>query len=327
MPQLRDRDQVKLDKVLLLILTSAVSRDEAFLDLSLEIEENSSITSCLRNFSGEVMVKKKKRKDVKRGTGIETLNKQDKFYCEKCCSLQEAHKSIRVKRTPNILALHLLDSPLSCLVTPHSHGLQEKIQVRRVCRQIEEVVASRRLSSGAQSENFPLTIRTAEMCQLNNTTDAAADEDAFFNLFAVVVHVGSGMNHGHYVCLIKIHDQWFHFDDDTVEGVDDSHVTPPPRLPPPFLPLTLPFAVLCLSSFNFLITLFQLHSVFGSAQEGGGNYSGYILFYQKEEYKGEGSRAEAGRRERDEERRAKRNEEEGGEEGRRVSHRLHNKPL
>ena len=174
------------------------SRDEPFLDLSLEIEENSSITSCLRNFSG-----------------IETLNKQDKFYCDKCASLQEAHKCLKVKRTPSILALHL-----------------------KRFKYMESVGRLKKLSHRVV---FPNELK------LNNTTDAAAEEEATFSLFAVVVHVGSGMNHGHYVALIKIHDQWFLFDDDTVEGIDDS----------------------------------QLHTCFGSAQEGSGNYSGYLLLYQK----------------------------------------------
>ncbi len=44
------------------------ARDETFLDLSLDIEQNSSITSCLRNFSS-----------------TETLNAEDKFFCDKCC--------------------------------------------------------------------------------------------------------------------------------------------------------------------------------------------------------------------------------------------------
>mmetsp|Transcript_14579 Transcript_14579/g.29157 ORF Transcript_14579/g.29157 Transcript_14579/m.29157 type:complete len:371 (-) Transcript_14579:8-1120(-) len=177
---------------------TVTSRDEAFLDLSLEIEENSSITSCLRNFSG-----------------IETLNKHDKFYCDNCCSLQEAHKCIRVKRTPNILALHL-----------------------KRFKYLENVG---RLKKLAHRVVFPAELK------LDNTTDAAAAEDAVFSLFAVVVHVGSGTHHGHYVCLTRIHEQWFLFDDDSVEGIEDS----------------------------------QLHACFGSSQEGGSNYSGYILFYQK----------------------------------------------
>ena len=34
-----------------LLLVRAVTRDEAFIDLSLEIDQNSSVTSCLKNFS------------------------------------------------------------------------------------------------------------------------------------------------------------------------------------------------------------------------------------------------------------------------------------
>ena len=44
------------------------ARDETFFDLSLDIEQNSSITSCLKNFSS-----------------TETLNAEDKFFCDKCC--------------------------------------------------------------------------------------------------------------------------------------------------------------------------------------------------------------------------------------------------
>jgi len=178
---------------------AVTSRDEAFLDLSLEIEENSSITSCLRNFSG-----------------TETLNKEDKFFCDSCCSLQEAHKCMKIKKTPPILALHL-----------------------KRFKYLEDVGRLKKLSHRVV---FPSELK------INNTTDDAADPDASFSLFAVVVHVGSGMNHGHYVCLVKIHRQWFLFDDETVEGIDDS----------------------------------QLHTCFGSAQEGSGNYSGYLLFYQKQ---------------------------------------------
>ena len=47
---------------------TVTARDETFFDLSLDIEQNSSITSCLRNFSS-----------------TETLNAEDKFFCDKCC--------------------------------------------------------------------------------------------------------------------------------------------------------------------------------------------------------------------------------------------------
>ncbi len=37
----------------------------------------------------------------------EMLAMESKYYCEKCCSKQEATKRLRVKKLPQILALHL----------------------------------------------------------------------------------------------------------------------------------------------------------------------------------------------------------------------------
>ena len=43
-----------------------------------------------------------------------------------------------------------------------------------------------------------------------------------YQLFAVVIHVGSGPNHGHYVCLVKSPTGWLCIDDDLVDAVDES---------------------------------------------------------------------------------------------------------
>lgn len=51
------------------------SKDEDFLDLSVDVEQNTSITHCLRGFSS-----------------TETLCAEHKYYCEVCCSKQEAQK-------------------------------------------------------------------------------------------------------------------------------------------------------------------------------------------------------------------------------------------
>ena len=51
------------------------ARDEAFLDLSIDIEQNSSVTACLRQFSASEM-----------------LCQKNKFFCDSCCDLQEAEK-------------------------------------------------------------------------------------------------------------------------------------------------------------------------------------------------------------------------------------------
>jgi len=43
-----------------------------------------------------------------------------------------------------------------------------------------------------------------------------------YNLFAVIVHIGGGPHHGHYVTVIKSMDQWILFDDDTVEPIEEA---------------------------------------------------------------------------------------------------------
>src|SRR5271168_3901963 len=51
------------------------TRDEVFLDLSIDIEQNSSVSACLRQFSASEM-----------------LCERNKFHCDVCGGLQEAEK-------------------------------------------------------------------------------------------------------------------------------------------------------------------------------------------------------------------------------------------
>ncbi|GLJ56182.1 hypothetical protein SUGI_1206280 [Cryptomeria japonica] len=179
------------------------ARDEAFLDLSLDIEQNSSITSCLRNFSS-----------------TETLNAEDKFFCDKCCSLQEAQKRMKIKVLPQILVIHL-----------------------KRFKFIEQLGRYKKLSYRVV---FPMELK------LWNTTDNTPGSDAEYSLSAVVVHVGSGPNHGHYVSLVKSHNHWLFFDDENVEMIDESVV----------------------------------QTFFGSTQEYSNNTDhGYILFYESLNHK------------------------------------------
>lgn len=178
-----------------LLCETVTARDETFFDLSLDIEQNSSITSCLKNFSS-----------------TETLNAEDKFFCDKCCSLQEAQKRMKIKKPPNILVIHL-----------------------KRFKYIEQLGRYKKLSYRVV---FPMELK------LNNTVDNA---DCEYSLSAVVVHVGSGPNHGHYVSLVKSHNHWLFFDDENVEMIEESTV----------------------------------QTFFGSAQEFSSNTDhGYILFYE-----------------------------------------------
>ena len=79
--------------------------------------------------------------------------------------------------------------------------------------------------------------------------EGCEDEDSPYHLFAVVVHVGVGVNHGHYVCMVKSYDHWISFDDEVVEPIEES----------------------------------QLQIFFGSTNEQSGDTDhGYILFYAKD---------------------------------------------
>ncbi|KAF4538376.1 Peptidase C19 ubiquitin carboxyl-terminal hydrolase 2 [Lasiodiplodia theobromae] len=150
--------------------------DEAFLDLSVDLEQNSSVTSCLKRFSEEEM-----------------LCERNKFHCDNCGGLQEAEKRMKVKRLPRILALHL-------------KRFKYTEDMQRLQKLFHRVV-------------YPYYLR------LFNTTDDAEDPDRLYELYAVVVHIGGGAYHGHYVSIIKTEDRgWLLFDDEMVEPVDKSYV-------------------------------------------------------------------------------------------------------
>lgn len=151
-------------------------RDEAFLDLSVDLSAHTSVTSCLRKFSEEEM-----------------LCERNKFHCDNCGGLQEAEKRMKIKRLPRILALHL-------------KRFKYTEDLQRLQKLFHRVV-------------YPFHLR------LFNTTDDAEDPDRLYELYSVVVHIGGGPYHGHYVSIVKTQDRgWLLFDDELVEPVDKSYV-------------------------------------------------------------------------------------------------------
>jgi len=178
---------------------TVTQRSESFFDLSLEVEANTSVSSCLRTFSK-----------------IETLANLDKFFCDKCNCLQEAQKRIQVQKLPHCLALHL-------------KRFKYNEQIRRFTKLSFRVV-------------FPQELRIPVPAD-------SGDEDAYFRLFAVIVHIGGDPSYGHYVCYVHSHGHWLLFDDHHVQLVGEE----------------------------------ALQHVFGSIRGGGGvTETGYILFYQQD---------------------------------------------
>ena len=101
-------------------------------------------------------------------------------------SLQEAQKRMKIKKAPHILVIHL-----------------------KRFKYIEQLGQYKKLSYRVV---FPMELK------LSNTSD---DVDTEYSLFAVVIHVGSGPNHGHYVSLVKSHNHWLFFYDENVEMVEE----------------------------------------------------------------------------------------------------------
>ncbi|KAK1345934.1 hypothetical protein QTO34_008399 [Cnephaeus nilssonii] len=191
------------------------SKDEDFLDLSVDVEQNTSITHCLSltrasppgkcpelpqfTFMSPPVLSldsvhtplhsfSRPHYGVPDFSNTETLCSEQKYYCETCCSKQEAQKRMRVKKLPMILALHL-------------KRFKYMEQLHRYTKLSYRVV-------------FPLELR------LFNTSSDAVNLDRMYDLVAVVVHCGSGPNRGHYITIVKSHGFWLLFDDDIVEKID-----------------------------------------------------------------------------------------------------------
>eukprot|EP01017_Pseudomicrothorax_dubius_P051361 TRINITY_DN9877_c0_g2_i3.p1 TRINITY_DN9877_c0_g2~~TRINITY_DN9877_c0_g2_i3.p1 ORF type:complete len:190 (+),score=33.43 TRINITY_DN9877_c0_g2_i3:619-1188(+) len=69
---------------------SVSERDEPFIDLSLDIENNKSLSFCLKNQSEP-----------------ETLKDANQFHCDKCRGKQDAEKRVLIKFSPQTLIIHL----------------------------------------------------------------------------------------------------------------------------------------------------------------------------------------------------------------------------
>ena len=66
----------------------ASTREESFMNLSVDIEKNSSLSNCLKKFSTK-----------------ELLNLGDKFFCESCNTKQVATRQMMIKKRPKLLLI------------------------------------------------------------------------------------------------------------------------------------------------------------------------------------------------------------------------------
>eukprot|EP01062_Namystynia_karyoxenos_P015770 TRINITY_DN15747_c0_g1_i1.p1 TRINITY_DN15747_c0_g1~~TRINITY_DN15747_c0_g1_i1.p1 ORF type:complete len:511 (+),score=153.53 TRINITY_DN15747_c0_g1_i1:225-1757(+) len=151
---------------------AVTSKEEEFMGLSVDVAPNVSLQRALRSFS----------------TG-ETMDRDNKFHCDKCRCLQEARRSLRIKRAPQVLAIHL-----------------------KRFKYIEEL-----------GRHCKLSYRVPFPHELRLPMEGEQSDDVYY-LFAVVIHLGLGPNMGHYICMAKTGGQWMMFDDDIVRLISEREV-------------------------------------------------------------------------------------------------------
>lgn len=166
---------------------TVTSRDEEFLDLSVDIPAGASsfsLTYALNNFSKK-----------------EILTQQNKFYCSKCAALQEALKTIKLKSLPEILVINL-------------KRFKYDEEFNKVVKLFDTI-------------SYPLKLRLFNTTSNSGKSEDRKRDGNFslYELYALVVHIGGGPLQGHYVSLCKNKaGLWFLFDDETVVLVDEAYV-------------------------------------------------------------------------------------------------------
>lgn len=117
---------------------------------------------------------------------IENLIENNKFYCKNCQNLQNAIKQELIVDYPEILC----------------------IQLKRF--QYNENTYS----------NKKLMYQIGFTKELRIPSNEYEGNDFFFTLFAVVIHIGSSLESGHYISIGRTEKGWIKFDDDIISEFD-----------------------------------------------------------------------------------------------------------
>ncbi|KAJ1991320.1 hypothetical protein EDC05_003539 [Coemansia umbellata] len=147
---------------------------EPLLELNLDIQSGSTIAKALRSF-----------------VRPDSLSKDNRYKCEKCCKLVDATKQMTVYHLPRILTL----------------------QLKRF-----SVFGGGKINRFVE---FPLSL---DMCSYVSKT-SKENGSFIYNLYAVLVHSGGTARSGHYYCFVKSPaGVWYELDDSTVHQVSERTV-------------------------------------------------------------------------------------------------------
>ncbi|KAI0293067.1 hypothetical protein BC826DRAFT_1016774 [Russula brevipes] len=142
-----------------------------FLEIELNLEDNASLESCI-----EVLLQP------------ETLSGDNKYWCSRCQSLEDATRQLILQKLPPVLHFSLL-------------------------RFVFDVTTLER-KKRKHNVSFPVVLDMDKFVRNQDSTN----EENVYELKGVLVHKGSSAYHGHYEAMVfdVTHDSWFTFNDEVV---------------------------------------------------------------------------------------------------------------
>lgn len=145
---------------------------DQFLDLSLDVNKSENISSAFKVF-----------------TTPELLSKGNRYKCESCHRLVDAHKQFSIYKTPEILTIQL-----------------KRFSVNPFTGQMNKL---------NRPVNFPESLNISEWI-----SDKGSNESGQYRLYGVIVHEGHSCNSGHYHAFVRnSNDIWYSMNDCSVHQV------------------------------------------------------------------------------------------------------------
>lgn len=192
-------------------------REEPFLDVPIECNY-STLEACLRDFAG-----------------TEYLTGKDKYLCDACGCLQDAERRLRFERLPSILTVHMkrfkfdevfgrycrvakrVEFPVT-LAFPFSTLSQNSVYLQPTAEPKGDPV--RRYDEEAAGSQGNGSLKNAPDAPTPSCT--APTVAPMFDLFGVVVHIGTRISHGHYVSCVRSNSTWWLLDDHKAKVMQES---------------------------------------------------------------------------------------------------------
>lgn len=151
-------------------------RQSEFLELEVNFESDSYIVDCIAG-----------------SLATEVLSGDNRYQCSNCNSLQDASRSLVLKKLPSVLHFSLLRFVFN--------------------------LASLSRQKSKHSLSFPPVL---DMSQFMDPADRCPGEEYIYDLRGILLHKGPSAYHGHYKAQIyDVHEaKWFLFDDETVNEIE-----------------------------------------------------------------------------------------------------------